>query len=232
MRSASRALIHLGPPRARATSIACRTSASICPASFDAEPSTASPTATPAARSSPAGAMPDPRRRLDVGHHATAVPVRATRWMSSLLRCTQWASQTSGPSHSRVSNSCSGRHPKIRWQYSSSSTVSAMCVCSRTPARLASAADSRISRGVTENGEHGATATRTMAPGRGSCHRRIASSVCVRMASVSSTIESGGSPPLLAPRSIEPRHGWKRIPICLATSTSASKIPPTPLGKT
>jgi hypothetical protein len=36
-----------------------------------------------------------------------------------------------------------------------------------------------MSRGLTENGEHGAAATRTMAPGDGSWNRRTASSVAV-----------------------------------------------------
>ena len=65
----------------------------------------------------------------------------------------------------------------------------------------------RISSGVTENGEHGASAIRTMAPGAGSWKRSMAASLAARIASRSSTTSSGGSPPSDCPRSMDPRHG-------------------------
>ena len=72
-------------------------------------------------------------------------------------------------------------------QYSSSSTVSARCVCSFSPSRRASSADSVISRPVTENGEQGATAIWTRAPGPISCSSPASRSVSARTASISST---------------------------------------------
>ena len=46
-----------------------------------------------------------------------------------------------------------------------------------------------------------------------------------RIASRSSTRESGGSPPSLSPRSIEPREAWMRTPSSRAAATSASTRP-------
>ena len=78
----------------------------------------------------------------------------------------------------------------------SSSTVSARCVCSRSPWRRASSADSVISRFVTENGEHGATAICTIEPAPASCTVVASRSVSASTASSSSTTESGGRPPV------------------------------------
>ena len=81
--------------------------------------------------------------------------------------------------------------------------------------------------GVTENGEHGASATRTIAPGSGSWCRATASSLAARMASSSCTTESGGSPPSFCDSDIDPRVGWKRTPRSRAASISAdSRSPP------
>ena len=74
-RSASRAVIASGPPRPRATSSACFTSANRSLRSFDAEPSTPRPTRHPASTRSRTGATPAPSRRLEVGQCATPVPV-------------------------------------------------------------------------------------------------------------------------------------------------------------
>ena len=68
-------------------------------------------------------------------------------------------------------------------------------MCRRTPRRRASSAASVISPRVTENGEQGASAIRTIAPGAGSWKRLIAASLAARIASRSSTTSSGGSPP-------------------------------------
>jgi hypothetical protein len=89
-----------------------------------------------------------------------------------------------------------------------------------------------MSRSVTENGEQGATPIRSIESGDGSCQRSIASAVAARAASVSSTIRSGGSPPSLSPRSIDPRHGWNRSPISRAASISAASTSPPSFGKT
>ena len=86
-------------------------------------------------------------------------------------------------------------------------------------------------RRLTENGEVGASAIRTIAPGAGSWKRSIAAALAARIASRSSTISSGGSPPLLRPRSIAPRHGWKRSPIARAASISTASRSPAWRGK-
>ena len=62
------------PPRPRATSSACFTSAKRSLRSFDAEPSTPSPTRSRRRARSRTGATPAPRRRLEVGQWATPVP--------------------------------------------------------------------------------------------------------------------------------------------------------------
>src|SRR2546423_14870786 len=85
---------------------------------------------------------------------------------------------------------------------------------------------------VTEKGEHGATATRHIDPGRGSWYRVTTYSVCTRIASSLSTTLSGGRPPFDSPSDIEPRQGWKRKPSSRAVSTSASKMPARLLGNT
>ncbi len=96
----------------------------------------------------------------------------------------------------------------------------------------ARAAASLISVDVTENGEQGATPIRSIASGDGSCHRSMAAAVAASAASVSSTMLSGGRPPALWPKSIEPRVGWNRSPICWAAAISAASTSPPPCGKT
>ena len=84
-------------------------------------------------------------------------PARPNVSTSPAERWTQCAHQTSSaiqPTRSRYST---GVQAKSSRQYASSSTVSARCVCSCSPSLRASAADSSISRVVTENGEQGAT---------------------------------------------------------------------------
>ena len=90
-RSASRAVIASPPSRPRATSSACFTSANRSLRSFDAEPSTPSPTRTPAPTSCRTGATPAPSLRFDVGQCATPVPVAAKRATSPFERWTQCA---------------------------------------------------------------------------------------------------------------------------------------------
>ena len=111
---------------------------------------------------------------------------------------------------------------RARRRTASSSTVSARCVCSFSPSRRASAADSAISSFVTENGEQGATASCTIPSASWSPASR---SVSARMSSIDSTSESGGRPPCDSPRSIEPREATIRTPISPAACTSASQRP-------
>ena len=120
---------------------------------------------------------------------------RPSARVSASLRWTQCASQTSSPSQPKSSRYCSGRTPKRSRQKRSSSSVSARWVCSRTPRARASSAVSAISSSVTLNGEVGASAIRTRAPGAGSWWRSIATAQASRIASRSSTTSSGGSPP-------------------------------------
>ena len=107
-----------------------------------------------------------------------------------------------------------------------------MCVCRRTFRCRANSAVSAISSLVTLNGEHGASATRTMASGAGSWKRSIASAQAWRIASRSSVTSSGGRPPWDFPRSMLPRHGWKRTCSSRAASTSIASRSPAPRGKT
>ncbi len=82
-----------------------------------------------------------------------------------------------------------------------------------------------MSRLVTENGEHGATAICTRAPAPGSWSAETSRSVSASTASMSSTSSSGGSPPSDSPRSIEPREATIRTPSSRAACTSASIRP-------
>jgi hypothetical protein len=207
--SACRAVSAAAPPPSLtlAASSAWRSSPAMEVPSLEAAPSTPRPTGAPARKSWRTGAMPAPSRAFELGQWATAVPVAASRFTAGSSRCTQCASQTSSPSQPSSSAYSVGVRPSACRQYASSSRVSARWVCIRTPSPRASSAASRMSLGLTENGEHGATATRTMAPGEGSWNLRIASCVAARAVSGSSTISSGGSPPADRPRSIEPRQG-------------------------
>ncbi len=87
-----------------------------------------------------------------------------------------------------------------------------MWVCRRTPCSRAISAVRRIRSSLTEKGAQGARATRVRAPGRGSWCSRISRSESARMAASSWQHSSGGRPPWLRPRLIEPRVGWKRMP--------------------
>ena len=85
---------------------------------------------------------------------------------------------------------------------------------------------------MTENGEHGASATRTIAPGAGSWCRPTSRSESARISSSSWTTQSGGSPPSFSDRLIEPRVGWKRSPTSPAAAISAEIRSPPPRGCT
>ncbi len=104
-----------------------------------------------------------------------------------------------------------GRIPKFSTQNSSSSRVSATCVCRSTPRSLAWAADSRIRFGVTEKGEQGAMTTDLMEPGLGSWNWATALALSSKMCCSSSSTESGGNPPSDSPRLIDPREAANRI---------------------
>src|SRR5918997_193110 len=221
--SASLAVSAAGPPASRASCRASRISVPSSTASFEAAPSAPRPTGEPARTSRATGAMPAPSLAFELGQWATPVPVSPKRRTSSSLRCTQWASQTSSPSQPRSSRYPTGLTPNRSRQNSSSSSVSARWVCSLTSFLRASSAVSAISSRVTEKGEQGASAIRSIEPEEGSWKRSMASSLAARISSRFSTISSGGSPPRERPRSIEPRQGWNRSPTLLAASTSTSR---------
>ena len=78
---------------------------------------------------------------------------------------------------------------------------------------LGQAARSRPSdRLVTENGEHGASATRICAPGFGSWNSFSTRSLSARIVSSSCTTLSGGRPPSFCDRFIDPRVTVMRMP--------------------
>jgi hypothetical protein len=215
--------------RWRARNTAIRSSGSRPPISLDATPSTPRPTGAPAATRSAVRAMPDPRRQLLDGQCATPVPAAPRRATSASSKWMPCATHTSSAIQPSSSSRATGRRPNRATASRSSATVSARWVCSRSPRRRASAADSAISLVVTLNGLHGATVTAMRSP---SCSRACTASVEARIASRSSTTESGGSPPRLCPRSIDPRAMCARTPIVRAARAIASKTLSSPPGTT
>ena len=228
--SASRACIAPAPPRSRASSSAPRVSSHSDAQSADAEPSQPIPTGTPASRSSRTGARPAPRIWFELGQCATPVPQRPNRSISAWLGFTQCATQARAEPQPTRSKYSTGRQPNAASQNRSSSRSSAKWVCRRTSSRSASSAVRRISSGVTENGEHGASATRTIAPGAGSWCNATNRSESARISSSSCTTSSGGRPPSFTDRLIDPRVGWKRKPSSRAASISAPIRSPAPRG--
>ena len=105
-------------------------------------------------------------------------------------------------------------------------------MCSRTSSRSASSAVRFIRSGDTENGEHGASATRTIAPHDGSWCSPTSRSLSASTSSSSWTTESGGSPPSLTDSVIDPRVQWNRMPSSRAAVISADHRSPPPDGAT
>ena len=224
--SASRALIASAPRATRCNSMAWRASPIRSPASLEAEPSTPSPTFTPASRIARTGAMPEPSRQLEHGQCATPVPERANRSISPASSFTQCACHTSGPVQPSPSAKSPGRCPNRSSEKAMSSSFSARWVCIITPLSRASSAESRISSGLTENGEHGATPTRIIAPGFGSWKASMTRMQSSRIAGSASHSASGGRPPALSPTLIEPRMACSRTPSARAASISSSSRAP------
>jgi hypothetical protein len=123
-----------------------------------------------------------------------------------------------------------GLMPYMSRQKRSSSLVSQRWVWSWQSWRSASAAVSVISRRVTENGEHGASAMRICAPGAGSWNSFSTRSLSRRIVSSSWTTSSGGRPPSFFERFIEPRVTVIRRPTSRAASTSMSTAFSRPAG--
>ena len=227
---ASRHVIASGPPRPRATSSACLTSKKRSERSFDAEPSTPSPTRTPASTSSLTGATPAPSRRLDVdsvqrrprptrtsarppardGRSARRRDVRSTR----ARRGTRTGDSRQSPAVSlfhRLSDVCGA------------GGQAAAPAC-RVGHQLLRHRERRA--GSDRDLHHRARPWLVQPPGH-------LFSVAASTASASSTTESGGSPPADSPRSIDPREATRmRTPSSRAACTSASTSPVVWRGKT
>ena len=212
----------------RATSSACLTSRNRSPRSFEAEPSTPSPTRTLASSSARTRRDARPEPQVGRGQCATAVPAsRRRRAMSGVgemdavrapdvaVEPAELARGTRPAGSRRAPGSTPPPRPSRR---------GACAASARAAAR--SSADCRIRPPVTENGEHGATTEL-----RGSCAARR--SVSARISSASSTSESGGSPPSDSPRSIEPRDGHEpHAQLPRRRASRASIRSSTPRGKT
>ena len=164
------------------------------------------------------------------GQWATPTPAAPSRRTSSGFGITQCATHVRSLAQPVRSRYSIGRHPNVARLNSSSSAFSAKWVWSRTSSRSASSAVRTISSSVTLNGEHGASATRVIAPHDRSWWRRTASSLAARIESSSLTTSSGGRPPSFSDSDIEPRVGWKRMPRSRAASISAVSRSPAPCG--
>ncbi len=231
--SAWRTVNAAGPPRSRAAYSAWRSSAPSCPASCDAAPSTPSPTGAPCVEQVRTGAMPVPSRALELGQCATPVPVSPRRAISvgravDAVRephVVAEQAETLGVLH----GSAAVLALAVR---RSSSSVSARCVCSRTPALRARATDSRIRSGVTENGEHGRDRDPQHRAGRGvveAVDRLLGGGqglVGLLDEVVRWQAARGG------PRSIDPRAGMEPHAHRRAASIVAANRSPPPRGKT
>lgn len=80
-------------------------------------------------------------------------------------------------------------------------------------------------RSDTENGEQGASAIRTIAPGLGSWWAAMTASASAMIASWSWTTDAGGRPPCSTERVMDPRVATNRIPTSRAARTCASTKP-------
>ena len=83
---------------------------------------------------------------------------------------------------------------------------------------------------MTLNGEHGASATRSIDAGDGSWNAATSRSESASTVSSSCTTESGGSPPSFSDTVIEPRVGWNRSPTSRAAAISADHRSPPARG--
>ena len=154
-------------------------------------PSTPSPTRAPASSSARTGATPAPSRRFEVGQWATPTPGRRTArpppsrgGRSARTRRRRRASRRARGTRPACSRRARGSTPPPR--------ASRRGACgARARAGAQAPADSSISRVVTENGEHGATAIWTARRRRAPASR----SVSARTRRSPRPALSGGSPP-------------------------------------
>ena len=107
---------------------------------------------------------PPPISMFELGQCATPVPHWPSRAISCVVRIDAVRDPRAVAPPSDLLELLDRAPPERLLGERSSSGSSARCVCSRTSSRSASSAVARISSGVTENGEHGASAMRTIAP--------------------------------------------------------------------
>ena len=214
-----------GPPRPRATSSACLTSRTGRPArstrSRRRRARRVHPLRPGALGWADAGSQTEVRR----GQCGSRVRAQRSRPRRPRRRGRSARTTRPVPSQPRSVRYSTGVQPYSSRQYAPSSIVSARCVCRGRPKRRASDADSCMSRFVTENGEHGATAIGhgLQAP----IHAAAPTSRSVSASTASSLLHQlvGGRPPSETPRSIEPRQATIRTPSSRAACTSASTSP-------
>ena len=150
--------------------------------SVEADPSHPIPTGTPASRKAFTGAMPPPPISMfELGQWATPVPHDAHPHHLGVVRVDAVGDPRPVAAPAAVLEVLDRPAAVHSRQYVSSSGSSARWVCNRTSSRSASSAVRRMSSGVTENGEHGASAIRTIAPAALSWWRATASSLAARI---------------------------------------------------
>ena len=182
--------------------------------SLEAAPSTPSPTATPAAARSAAGAMPEPRRALEDGQWATEVPVAARRAISSGDRWTQCASQTSGPEPVEVVEVLDRAHAEALEAEAPPPRRSRPGGCAGAR-RGAGARAGRLGHQLPRHRERRARGRRRSAASpraRGRASGRSPPRWRRGRRRGPRPPRPAAARPASAPRSIEPRHGWKRRP--------------------
>ena len=230
-RSASRAVIASGPPRAardeqRLLDLVEKVAALVRRRAVDAEPD-----AAPASSISATGAMPAPRRMFEVGQCATPVPAAPMRPTSSSGggrsgRTTRRprASRAARGTRPAGSRRAPGSTPPPRRSRRDACAAAARAAARARPTRASAASSPRTaSRARPRPGPSARVRARAAATSR---------SVSARISSRSSTSSSGGRPPSDSPRSIEPREATIRTPSSRAAWISASISPGCPCGKT
>ena len=204
--SASRAVIASGPKPTRCSSIACRASASMLLVSLEAEPSTPSPTGTPASRMRRTGAMPEASRMFEQGQWATPVPVRAKRPMPCVVELDAVRVPDVGADPAELLGIFGRRAAELLAAVGDVVVVLGQMGVQRHA--VAARQHGRLAHQVVADRERRARrdarcAASRSGPGRG--RSRSAAGVSARIAASSSTSASGGRPPLLSPTLIEPR---------------------------
>ena len=192
----SRTVSACGPPTARANSTECRSSSTSDAASLDAAPSTPSPTGTPASRRSRVRQMPAPSRALDDGQCATPVPEAASAAMARVVEvdAVREPHVRAQPAQRLDVLDRRAAEPLAAERLLVDRSPRGGCAAGRPcpgPARRPARAGRRSPRTASTARRR----SRSIESGDGSWWRSIAAAVASRIASISSTTWSGGSPP-------------------------------------